>query len=241
MTCFLSTRDVLRVGVLQQTLVAVASADAGLLEAARGRALRGVRRGEDVVDVDVARVDPPGDRTPAIHVLAPHAGVEAVVGVVGEGDRLVLGPEAVEAHHGTERLGRSGEHVLGDALEDRRLEERRSEVGPRLPAGEHGGALGLGVLDVGDDAVAVVDRHQRAHVGPEVVRSRRRSSPRSQPRTCRGTRRRSSRGCTGARCACRSGRSCRTRRTGPRARPRRRWRPRGRAWGSCRRAPGRRR
>ena len=106
-----------------------------------------------------------------VDVLAPDRGVEAVLGVVGECDALVLGRVAVETDDRTERLGRPGEHVLGDTLEDRRLEERRAEVGAGVAAGEHRGALGLGVLDVRGDAVLLVDRHERAHVGQEVVRS----------------------------------------------------------------------
>ena len=67
-------------------------------------------------------------------IFAPDAGVETVVGVVGEFDRLVLVVESVEADHRTERFGRAGEHVVRNTLEDGGLIERWSQVRTRLPA-----------------------------------------------------------------------------------------------------------
>ena len=58
-----------------------------------------------------------------------------------------------------------------DALEDRRLEEVRAEVGPGLAAGEHAGALGDGVLDVGG---------RRCRAGPGEI-----SEPMSMPQSRR--------------------------------------------------------
>ena len=122
-------------------------------------------------------------------------------------------PVAVQRDDRPERLARAGEHVLGDAVEDRRLEERRAEVGAGPAAGEHGGALGHRVLDVGG---APGRGGPPRPASPAPARSRtshRGAGPRRRRRTSPGTRRRASRARRSARCACRSGRCCGRRRT----------------------------
>ena len=57
-----------------------------------------------------------------------------------------------------------------DALEDGRLVEVRAEVGPRLAAGQHPGALRDGVVHVAYDGVELLLGDQRAHVVAPVER-----------------------------------------------------------------------
>ena len=54
----------------------------------------------------------------------------------------------VTATTGAEGLVAEARHVARDVREHGRLEEVRPEVGARLAAGEHGRALGDGVVDV---------------------------------------------------------------------------------------------
>ena len=148
------------VGVLQQALVAVPGAHAGLLDAAGGRALRGVRRSQRVVDVDVAGVDPLRHRHGVVQVGAPDARVQPVGSVVGQPHGLVDRGVAVQCHHRAERLARADQHLRGDVLEDRRLVERRAEVGALAAAADDRRALLHRVGDVRGDPVLVVHGDQ---------------------------------------------------------------------------------
>src|SRR3954451_11906923 len=59
---------------------------AGLLEAAERRE----RVEHAAVDLHLTRADPAGDRLGALLVAGPHAAGEAVLGVVGDPDRVLL-------------------------------------------------------------------------------------------------------------------------------------------------------
>jgi len=122
--------DVLGLGVGQIPLLAELAADAGLLVAAEG--VPGVEE-VVVVDPDRAGAQALGHPDGAGRVAAPHGAGQAVPGVVGHGDRVVV---VVDRDHGQDR---AEDLLLGDA---------RGRVGP----GEDGGgeveaALVAGNLD----------------------------------------------------------------------------------------------
>ena len=93
---------------------------------------------------------PAAIRAPTAHVARPHRRVEAVLGVVGQPHGLVVGGDPVQRHHRAEGLLVAAGHRRGDALEHGRLDDERPDVGALAPAGEHAGALGDGVVDVGE-------------------------------------------------------------------------------------------
>src|ERR1700730_17884460 len=79
--------DGLVLGVVGQRLGAALPAEPGVLEPAEGPVrVEGARR----VDRDRPGPDPRGHRLAALEVGGPHRAGQAVLGVVGQGDRLVL-------------------------------------------------------------------------------------------------------------------------------------------------------
>ncbi len=79
-----------------------------------------------IVDADMARFEPPGDADRPVSVTGPDAGVQAVVAVVGHGDRLVLGIENLQ------RLHRSEDLIAGDRQARGRDFEQRLPVQIRI-------------------------------------------------------------------------------------------------------------
>src|SRR5690606_18835095 len=145
--------DGLRLGVAQQALFAMPPSQAGALHAAHGGSVAGERGAVALVDVDRSGPELFGDAASAGHVPRPHAGVEAVGGVVGAFDRLVLGREPVDGDDRSEGLLGAPRHGLLDAGEHGGLVEQRAEVGTGAASGQYGGALGAGLLHVLDDPV----------------------------------------------------------------------------------------
>src|SRR5207253_5630932 len=78
--------DALQLGVGVEPEVAVVATDAAHLETAEG----GLVIALGGVDADVAGLQLLGDRVRASRVLRVHVVVEAVVAVVGDGDRLLV-------------------------------------------------------------------------------------------------------------------------------------------------------
>jgi hypothetical protein len=97
--------DVLGLGVLQVALLAELAADPGLLVAAKG--VPGVEQ-VVVVDPDGAGAQALGDPDGPGRVAAPDGAGQAVGGVVGDGDRLVV---VVEGDDGQDR---AEDLLLGD-------------------------------------------------------------------------------------------------------------------------------
>src|SRR5690349_14397076 len=91
--------DRLGLGVAVDPLAALATTHAGLAHAAH----RGVDAGEGgtegLVDVDRAALDLARDDPAALEVAGVDRGVQAVLTVVGPGDRVGLAVEPVEADH----------------------------------------------------------------------------------------------------------------------------------------------
>ena len=91
---------------------------------------------------------------PRVPSRAVDGGVQAVLAVVGAGDRVGLVGEPVQRDDRPERLVAEAGHVGRDALEDGRLVEVGPEVGTRPAAGRAPGApLATRVLDVRGDGV----------------------------------------------------------------------------------------
>ena len=191
-----------------------------LLEAAHRRLHRPPGGGIGLVDVDGAGVDARRHAAGELGVARPDAGVQAVLRVVGELDRLLVRGERVDRDHRAEGLVGVEQHLGARAGEDRRLEEERSQIGPRPAADLDAHPLGDRVLDV---------RGSPSPAAWATRASRRRSSSRAPSRASGGwsrarTRRRSGRTATrarrGARSRCRAARRRRTNRA-PRRPPRR--------------------
>ena len=182
--------------------VAVAAADAGLLHAAHGRVVGGVGRAVPLVDVDGAGLDPGGERAAARQVAGPDGGVEAVVGVVGQLDRLVVRRRTGRARRPGRRSRRGTvSMLLGDAREDGGLVEQRAEVGAGLAAGRAPSAP----LATASSTCALTASSWRREISepirPDPVVAPRRASARSPGgRTAPRRRRTRRRGRTAARC-----------------------------------------
>ena len=137
--------------VVEHHLV-VLPADAGLLVAAERRV-----RGIDVVAVDPhpAGLDVAAGPVGGVAVAAPHPGAQAVEGVVGDRDRVVVIGERRHRHHRSEDLLLEDPHLVV-AGEDGRLHV--------VAAGEV--AAQLGALPAGDDLGALVPCRSRCRTTP---------------------------------------------------------------------------
>ena len=122
--------------------------EAGGLHAAHRRAVARVSGRVALVDVDGSGADAGGNGAPARDILRPDGGVEAEVGVIGEGDGLVIAAHAVHADDGPECLLVAAQHAVRDAVEDGRFVAVRADVGARLASDQHRRALRDGVVDV---------------------------------------------------------------------------------------------
>lgn len=89
----------------------------------------GLGRGR-VVDPDHAGLHPLGHPTAPFHVRTEDGPAEAVLAVVGQGDRLVLVLDPVDHRGGPEEFFRVRAHAGLDAGEDRRLDEGPGTVDP---------------------------------------------------------------------------------------------------------------
>ena len=160
----------------QQTLGAELPAEAGLLEPAERHQRE---RRVAAVDGDAAGAHPAGDREAARVVAGPHAARQAVAGVVGDADRVVLAVERDERQHGAEDLLAGDPHAVVHVGQDRRW---------HVPAAREVGGPGA----AGDDAGALVDGRGDVALDPGPLalgdeRARRRSSGRTgRRRGCLG-------------------------------------------------------
>src|SRR5262245_43039120 len=159
--------DVFELAVGPERPAAAVAADTGALVAAEGGV--GVHRA--AVDLHGAGAERARDAHAARRVAGPHVAVEAVVGVVGEGDRLVLVGEGDGGDDGAEDLLPGDRHLVAGVGEERRLDVvaacqvRR----PAAAAGERG-TFGLAARDEALDAVALRGRDERAHHHPGFAR-----------------------------------------------------------------------
>src|SRR5450756_212515 len=156
-------RHRLRLGELDEALAAVAPPEARLLEPAHG-ACRGPRGRVGLVDIHRARLHARGQFAAETRVARPDARVEAVARVVGAVDHLLDRVAAVDGRDGAEGLGAAQVHLVGDAGQQRGLEEGRAEVGAGLAARQRLGALADGVDDVALDLRELVGADQGTHV-----------------------------------------------------------------------------
>lgn len=111
------------------------------------------------VDVDGAALDLARDPETPAQVLGVDGAREAVVGVVGDGDGLVVGLHHVQRHGGAEGLGVVDVHALLDVLDDDGPHPGRAGLGVVRVAVDGGGALGHGV---GEQRL-VLGHGQRGH------------------------------------------------------------------------------
>src|SRR3954453_11171182 len=158
--------DVLALAVLGESGGAELAAHSALSEAAPLR-LREV--GVEVVDPDGPGAETAGDPAGTSGVGGPDGAGEAVLGVVGEGDRLGLGAEGLDGEDRSENLLPHDPHLAVAAVEDGGLVEVTvgGTLGRRLGAlsagaqhralGERGGdvRLDLGALLLGDQRPAL--------------------------------------------------------------------------------------
>src|SRR3990167_1802987 len=108
------------------SVLATGAADTALLHpAARHLRLIGDRRSVDMAD---SALDPLGHRIGAVDVLAEHRGREAVIGVVGGADRLLVVVHADQDHYRPERLLAIDAHVRRDTVEDGGLKQRPAHL-----------------------------------------------------------------------------------------------------------------
>ena len=95
---------------------------------------------------------------------------DGALGRLDRGVDLLLGAARRVAHESRPvDVEDESAEAQGHALEDRRLEEVRRDVRAVLATGEDRGALGDGVLDVGQRGVELVLGDQRAHVDRPVL------------------------------------------------------------------------
>ena len=105
----------------------------------------------------------------AAHVGGPHRAGQAVVGVVGPGQGLLLGVELGDRDHRAEHLATDDFVVLAGAGEHGRLDEEARTVGG-LAAGDHLDVRhGLGAFEEAQHAVAVGSGDQRAELDAILV------------------------------------------------------------------------
>src|SRR3954453_4494327 len=119
-------RDVLRLQVLGQALVATLAADAALLHPAERR-----RRVADVpaVDPDHAELERLAQPPPAGEIAGVDVGDQAVLGAVGVRQHLVVGPERHDRRHRSEDL------LLGRRRPGGDVEQHGRRVEPAGPLG----------------------------------------------------------------------------------------------------------
>ena len=116
-----------------------------------------------LVDVDRAGLDAGGE-VGSVRGRAPDTGVEAVAAVVGPSDRVVGISDAVQRDDWTERLLARQSHVVGHALEHRRLVEQGAEIGTCLGPGQNLRPLGHGIVDVAGDGVELLLTDEAPHL-----------------------------------------------------------------------------
>src|ERR687894_2930782 len=160
-------RDVLDVEVLLEAVVPALAPEAALLEAPERRLRRGR---QPVVGADDPVLEALGEPDHASDVAGVVVGGEAVDGVVGPPDRLLLGLEGHEGGHGPERLLLRHQHRVVGVGEDGRGEEVAAgsagfAVHP-LAAEEHPRALLAGVGDVALDLLDRLRLDERADLYP---------------------------------------------------------------------------
>src|SRR5262249_1870865 len=145
--------------------------EAAPLDAAHRRARRSV---EPLVHPDDAGVEPPRDPVGAGEVRRPDAGPEPVLGRVRSCDRVVLVAPALDHRNGAEDplagdgppALRVGEDRRGDEVAARELSGKLESLAsePELHA------LGPGLLDVRDNAIAMRGGDKRADLRLRVER-----------------------------------------------------------------------
>ena len=107
----------------------------------------------------------------AVEVVRPHAGLQAIRAVVGDGDGFGFRAETDDAHHRAEDLFAGDLHAVVDAIEHRGLDEAATAFQPRLGAAHQApGALGLAGGDVAQHGAQLDLVDQRAHDGAGVQR-----------------------------------------------------------------------
>ena len=146
---------------LQELLDAVAAelaTDPGLLVAPERRD----RVERAAVDVDLAGAHLLRKRDGLVLVAGPHRAGEAVPGVVGDLERLVLVGVLDDRQHRAEDLLLRDRHVGGDIGEDGGAHEVALLVRSLGAADDDASALVDALLDVADDALSLRPRHQRA-------------------------------------------------------------------------------
>lgn len=100
------------------------------------------------------------------------AGVEAVVGVVAQGDGLVHGADSLDVDDRPKDLLAAQSGLMGDVGKHGGFVEVGAQVGAGAPAGEHGGTRAAGVLHVGTHGIELLLGGERAHLdGPVESRS----------------------------------------------------------------------
>ena len=149
--------------VLVEARHAVLAADAAVLVAAEGQV--GAVRGA-AVDAEATGADALGHGERVLDRAGEHATGQAVLAVVGDAHRVVLVVERDDHEDRAEDLLLGDRHGVVDVGEQRRLDPPAlGELvagGPSSADGQRG-ALGLPLLDVAEDAVALLGRDHRAH------------------------------------------------------------------------------
>src|SRR5919199_2025456 len=113
-------RDVLGLQVLFDAFVTALAAEARLLYPAKRC---GSVRDHTLVEADHARLEPLDHAERALEIIRVDVGNEAVLRIVGRGDRLLLGVEREDRGHGTEDLLLAKVGFLGHVVEHGRLVE----------------------------------------------------------------------------------------------------------------------
>src|ERR1039457_428977 len=104
--------DVFALRELEQTVVTALTAEAALLDATERRRRVGYQRS---VEPDHAVLERLAEAQPSLQIAGVHIGDEAVLGVIGQGDSLLLGVEDDHRGDGSEDFltqdGRIGRHI----------------------------------------------------------------------------------------------------------------------------------
>ena len=145
---------------------------ARLLEPAEGR--HGVEG--TTVDLDLAAADAAGDGLGPLGIARPDAGRQAVDGVVGDADGVVLVLVGNDREDGPEDLLLGDRHVVAHVGEHRRPHEVAlvEAIGCFGPTGEELGSFVDALLDVAAHPLALGLRYERAETGVGVERIARR-------------------------------------------------------------------
>src|SRR5947208_450724 len=150
--------DVLRLEELLEAPLAALAADARLLDAAERRA---DVRDHALVQADHAGLEALAHPQRALDVAREDICDQAELGVVGRGDRVVLGLEALHGCDGAEDLLLQDTRVVGDVRQDGRLVEVAAPVGD-VAADDRLRALADRVLDELLDLLLLVLVDERA-------------------------------------------------------------------------------